>query len=208
MPTLTYRHERLGTERIGDDLRHFRRRLNRAWVRRGSGESILGDRWPYASVIEWGTVKGRLHLHMAVGWWQGSGAVEVCERCATRALRAKRAVPSADAFCVGCAWGHGFVGEPQGDERTDDPRRLASYLSKYASKAFDEGRMPGQQAYRVAEGFQPVPERAGAWSVEDGVDRASVRMGAAPIVEALHETVTGWDGPPVWSMRWEAKEDG
>jgi hypothetical protein len=145
---------------------------------------------------------------MAVGWWIASGAVEVCARCATPALRAKRAIPPADSFCVGCLWGHGFVGEPQEDERTDDPRRLASYLSKYASKAFDEGRMPGQHAYRVAEGFQPAPEHSGAWSVEDAIDRASVRMGAAPSVEALHEVVAGWDGPPVWSMRWEASEGG
>jgi hypothetical protein len=225
MLTLTYRNERVGTELIGGDLLHFRRRLNRAWVDRGAGHStrsdpkcseqpspivpILGERWPYATVIEWGTAKGRLHLHMAVAWWKASGAVEVCERCATPALRAKRAVPAAGAFCVGCLWGHGFVGEPQEDERTDDPRRLASYLSKYASKAFDdERRRPGQHAYRVAEGFQPVPERAGAWSVEDATDRASVRMGAAPTVEALHETVPGWDGPPVWSMRWEVSEGG
>jgi len=225
MLTLTYARERVGTERVGRDLEHFRRRLNRAWVDRGAGSStpspgkcteqpppvvpILGDRWPYAGIIEWGTAKGRLHLHMAVAWWKASGAVEVCERCATPALRAKRAVPAADAFCVGCLWGHGFVGEPQEDERTDDPRRLASYLSKYASKAFDdERRRPGQHAYRVAEGFQPAPERAGAWSVEDATDRASVRMGAAPTVEALHETVPGWDGPPVWSMRWEVSEGG
>jgi hypothetical protein len=225
MLTLTYARERVGTDRVGDDLRHFRRRLNRAWVDRGAGHStrspgkcseqppaivpILGDRWPYGVVIEWGTARGRLHLHMAVAWWKASGAVEVCERCATPALRAKRAVPAADAFCVGCLWGHGFVGSPQEDEVTDDPRQVASYISKYASKSFDgEGRRPGQQAYRVAEGFQPVFERSGAWSVEDAVDRASVRMGAAPAVQPWHEMVSNWDAPPVWGLLWEGRENG
>ena len=223
--TLTYARERRGTESVGDDLRHFKRRLNRAWVDRGAGHltrsprecseqppanvPTLGGRWPYAGIIEWGSAKGRLHLHLGVAWWKDSGAVEVCERCATPALRAKRAVPSADAFCVGCLWAHGFVGAPQEVEGTGDPRRMASYLSKYASKGFgDEGRRPGQHAYRVAEGFLPVPERSGAWSVEDGIQRAGVRMGTAPEVKLLHEVVTGWDAPPVWDLRWEVRESG
>jgi len=160
-------------------------------------------------VIEWGTAKGRLHLHLAVAWWDASGAVEVCERCATPALRAKRAVPSADSFCIACLWGHGFVGAPQEVEGTGDPRRVASYISKYAGKAFDgEGRRPGQQAYRVAENFQPVPERFGAWSVEDAVDRVSVRMGTVPTVQPYHEIVSGWEVPPAWGLRWEGSENG
>jgi hypothetical protein len=85
---------------------------------------------------------------------------------------------------------------------------MASYLSKYASKGFGEGRILGQHAYRVAEGFQPVPERFGAWSVEDGVDRASVRMGATPGVQPWHEMVSSWDAPPVWGLLWEASENG
>jgi hypothetical protein len=142
--TLTYA-DVPSLDEVPRQVEHFWRRWRRAT---GSGirASIL--------VPEWGETTGRLHLHVAIGWWKELGAVEVCGRCALPALEEKRTIPPAGSLCVGCLWGHGFVGAP--DEKVADPHLVARYVSKYLGKDF-RGDVFGRQRYRVARGFQPHP---------------------------------------------------
>lgn len=197
MPTLTYAYAASSVDGVANDVRLFRRKLNRQpWF----AAAYPDGRWPYAWVPEEGSLRKRLHLHMAVGWWDELRCVEVCQRCARAKLREKREVPPAGSHCIGCVWGRGFVGAPS--EGNGDPRKLSAYISKYVSKSFEEGRLAGQR-YRVAEGFQPTPEVHGAGDLADAFRMATVTMGERPMVEALHENVRGWDGPPVWTLRWE-----
>jgi len=144
MMTLTYE-----TEPPLDDVSRHLEHLWRRWCR-ATGREIP----PYVIVPERGPANDRLHLHAGINWWAELGAVEVCDRCARPALRRKRTIPPAGSLCIGCLWGHGFVGAP---ERYDaKPWQLAVYMTKYLAKDMD--RQPfGRQRYRVAKGFQPRP---------------------------------------------------
>lgn len=190
MPTLTYA-ERPNLDRVSDDLRHFWRRFERA-----SGESP----GPYCAVPEWGKKTGRLHLHVGVTWWDRLDAVEVCELCARDALRAKRSdIPAAGSFCIGCLWGHGFVGRA---ESNSTGRQLSGYLSKYLGK--DLAAPMGRWRYRVAQGYAPTCERFDCSSESEAVSVALevVGDGRAPASTWNSDDAEGWHGPHVVAMDW------
>jgi hypothetical protein len=154
MMTLTYETEP-PLDEVSRHLEHFWRRWCRA-----TGRQIP----PYVIVPEWGPANGRLHLHAGINWWAELEAVEVCDCCARPALRCKRTIPPAGCLCVGCLWGHGFVGAP---ERLDAKHwQLSAYLAKYLAKDMDR-QLFGHQRYRVAKGFQPRPTVLRRRSVEE-----------------------------------------
>lgn len=189
MPTLTFAHEPEDEAGIRWAMKEFQRKLRR-----------LGIYGPNVWVTERGKKLGRLHVHYACNWYHELGAVEVCERCALPALRAKRSnLPPAGSLCVGCIWGHGFVGAPT--EAVGDPRGLSAYVSKYAAEDFDLG-VPGRNRYHVSRGDQPPFVYRGADSEE--YLRAVVSSLAGSPVEwlALHEVVDEWRGPNTWVGRW------
>lgn len=193
MPTLTFRFDPLQVSSVHAAMRLFLKRLK-----------YLGIDEAYAWVIERGEENGRLHVHFACRWWARLGAVEVCERCATEGLRKVRSdIPKAGTFCVGCLWGHGFVGAPS--ECIGDPRGVAIYVSKYAAKELGWKKGSGANRYHVPRGYQPPVERFGSRSF----DRALVRLGrvvdlSRAEVTVLHELLAeDWHGPPLWSFRWD-----
>lgn len=201
MPTLTYARPADSVPEISDHLRQFRRRLLRApW---GPSEAF-----PYLWVPERGSEGSqRLHVHMAVGaWYTTAGCVEVCGRCATPALRAKRqgtSLAPAGAPCWGCLWRHGFVGAPS--EGTDDPQALAGYVSKYVGKDLGDDLDAGRQTYRVAEGFRPQPIRLEVDSTAAAGEHLHEWAGDSELsITALHEKYPDWPGPATWTIRWEA----
>lgn len=185
MMTLTYEAEP-SLDEVSPHLEHFWRRWCRA-----TGRQIP----PYVIVPEWGPTKGRLHLHAGINWWAELGAVEVCDCCARPALRSKRTIPPAGCLCVGCLWGHGFVGAP---ERYDaEPWQLAAYLTKYLAKDMD--RQPfGRQRYRVAKGFQPRPTVL-RYRSADGARRGMLMAfgGELPSYTWSSENAQYRDGEPV-----------
>jgi hypothetical protein len=161
MATFTFAGDVPGYESLSDVIDFFWRR----WSRRSGVKP-----GPYVWVPEWGKLTGRLHVHMAVPWWWRLQAVEVCERCALDSLRAVRSdIPSASSFCIGCIWGHGFVGAPK---RNSDGMALSQYLSKYMSKDLGSELSRGQQRYRVAQGYLPSDVKEQSESADEGVSRA------------------------------------
>jgi hypothetical protein len=199
MPTLTYAKAPESVDEISEDVRKFRYRLLRApW---GPSEAF-----PYVWVPETGSqATHRLHAHMAVGrWYLEAGCVEVCQTCATAALRAKRgrSLAPAGSACWGCLWGEGFVGSPS--EGTNDPRALAGYVSKYVGKDLGAEVAAGRHTYRVAEGFRPVPIRLEVQSMAEAGSQLQAWVGPDESfsVEALHEKYEDWRGPATWSIRW------
>jgi hypothetical protein len=204
MPTLTYRHERSDLGQITQDVRLFRYRLMRQ-----SWWPSDDTRWPYLWVPERGKQgTNRLHTHFACEWWERLGCVEVCQRCATKALREKRPDLAGDgAHCVGCVWGHGFVGAPR--EGTGDPAALARYVSGYVGKDLGELVEAGQQPYRVAEGFQPQSERRLVATLAEAGRAVAEGLGveqSALSSVALHQTVQGWEAPPTWAVQMKREE--
>jgi hypothetical protein len=182
---------------VSTDLHDFWRR----W-RRATGESLPA----YVAVPEWGKSSGRLHLHLAVSWWDRLGAVEVCARCARPALRRVRNdIPPAGSFCIGCLWGLGFVGRP--DAGITRPESVSAYCAKYLTKDIDEDgpKVFRRQRYRVGQGFQPEPVRLLAGTVPELVD-AAVRLmgGQAPDWEWRSADVEGFRGPPCWQFGWNS----
>lgn len=195
MVTLTY-GDVPDLDCVSDDLEHFWRRFRRA----------TGERpGPYAAVPEWGKRTRRLHLHVGVTWWERLAAVEVCRGCAREALLAKRSdVAPRGSLCIGCVWGHGFVGRP---ECNADGKGLPGYLSKYLAKDLRSavGGSPfGRQSYRVAQGFQPECERFDVASYDEGraVALDVVGGGSEPVSEWSSEEEPEWSAPPVWTMDW------
>jgi hypothetical protein len=193
------------------------------WKRfeRSTGRS----RGAYCWVPEWGKATHRLHVHMAVDWWGELNCVEVCERCdkfgvldryknhrggVAQDLRNSRT-------CVGCLWGHGFVGRPvsgEGEvESNEDGRGLSKYLSKYLGKDLDVGG--GRQRYRVGEGNQPECIELITETPDEAV---SLAVSSVHCRNALGESlpdqtpimfVPRWDdgyGPPVILLDWLNKE--
>jgi hypothetical protein len=126
-----------------NELHNFFKRFKRA-----TGETP----GPYIIVEEFGKLNGRRHFHAGCDWSARFGAVEVCEVCATPNLRRVRwDIPPAGSLCIGCLWGHGFVGQP----RPSNGRALSQYLSKYLVSDLFGGGALGANRYRVALGFQP-----------------------------------------------------
>jgi hypothetical protein len=194
MLSLTYRSPASSVDQASSDFRHFRYRLLRApW--------FAAETFPYLWVVEWGSQNGRLHLHLAVGeWWDRLGCVEVCARCATAARKKKGPVAPAESACVGCLWGLGFVGRPQGK---GEASAVAHYAAKYLGKSLDDDGLTGRQAYRVGEGFQPEPVRLNGLSWEEAEDRTAELLGVELArLEGfpLHENVDTWEGPPTWTI--------
>lgn len=124
-------------------------RLFELFLRRSVRRGLVPG--PYVWVVEYGSLNGRLHLHVASSW-SLQGFVEVCFKCAGDVLRSKRSLPETSR-CLGCCWGLGFVGAPS-KVGARDPATVSRYLSKYLSKSED---LPsGVHRYRVAKGYQPV----------------------------------------------------
>ena len=67
-----------------------------------------------------------------------------------------------DFFVLRRLWGHGRVRFDKQRKGRDSSRRskarLASYMTKYLVKAFDDVAVRGQHSYEVGEGFQPSSE--------------------------------------------------
>ncbi len=164
-----------------------------------TGES----RGPWVAVPEWGHAEGRLHLHMGVSWWDRLRAVEVCTRCARPALLQIRDDVLSPAQlgsrpCVGCLWGHGFVGRPEVLDAGGDT--LAGYCAKYLAKDF--GVDAGRQRYRVGEGYQPERVQVDCESAAEAWEAAEVLCGGPALSVVSSSEWSGWVGPPVWVMDW------
>jgi hypothetical protein len=129
------------------------------------------------AVPEWGTLNGRLHLHIGIDWWGELNCTEVCERCDRYGVIAKtRRDLRGDELCIGCLWGRGFVGRP---EQNADGRGLSGYLAKYlakdladvkhdphSGKKLDVGVPFGGKRYRASDFAKPTPVRIWTPSLE------------------------------------------
>ena len=191
MPTLTFRHEPESLRGVEAACKDFARKLIRA-----------GIDGPYLWVPERGSKNDRLHVHWLCSWWRRLGAVEVCERCASSGLRKVRSdIPPAGSLCIGCLWGHGFVGAPS--EAVGDPLKAAGYVSKYVSKELVGLVDFGRHRYHVARGHQPEPVRATFWSFQDAYLGLMGHQGNPTDLTALHEVVEDWDAPMTWALRFD-----
>lgn len=187
MVTLTFAGEPPEFDSLSAVMSAFWKRFERATGR---------SRGPYCWVPEWGKKTNRLHVHMAVDWWGELNCVEVCIRCDKYGVlnRFKNDRPRLDQSapgnrtCVGCLWGHGFVGRPVGDDGTqetnEDGRALSKYLSKYLGKDLDVGG--GRQRYRVGEGAQPEAVLVDAESPDEGVSLAMAVMSDTKVTGESH----------------------
>ena len=198
--TYTYRDDRLpGLDRVPKDVEHFWRRWCRA-----TGEKIP----PYVLVPEWGSKRGRLHLHMACEWFRRLGAVEVCERCATANLRVVRAdLAAPGVLCVGCLWGHGFVGRPE--EHVADPDSASAYCAKYLGKDLAVGgpALFGRRRFRTALGYKPEAERFEGLSLDAAYQRMLLAMGGEEYSSTWSSTTESDSKVPVavWTFYWKAE---
>ncbi len=132
-----------------DQIDYMLQKFWQRW-RYKTGESLPA----YFVVPEFGTKYGRLHLHVGIGdWWVRQKWVEVCVECAHANLRAKRFnLAPKGSNCMGCLWGHGFVGAPR---VLGDYAEASAYCSKYLAEDLDHTKVFGRQSYRVAKGFAP-----------------------------------------------------
>jgi len=105
-------------------------------------------------------------------------------------------------------WGHGFVhikllgNLPVGSGVFEEARLAARYLSKYVTKNVGEERVSGLHRYEVAQGFQPEAVPLLGRSVDDLIEQASERMGAAPEYVWRSSEQDGWQGPPAYWLAW------
>ena len=190
MFTQTFKNDPGTASGLDAAVKGFVRRL----VRAGVDE-------PYLWVAEKGSKRGRLHVHFLCEWWDRLQAVEVCDVCAVPNLRKVRAdIPPAGSFCVGCLWGHGYVGRPS--EAVGDPRKAAGYVSKYVGKDLAGLVEAYKNRYHCARGHQPEPMRAGFFSYLDALLALSDHAGEALQGFALHDEVEDWKAPPTWAIRW------
>lgn len=211
MVTFTFAGDVPVFDSLGVVMKNFWRRFERATGR---------SRGPYCWVPEWGKVTGRLHVHMAVPWWDELRCVEVCPRCDRYGVLERFAGHRARVFerlgeaglCVGCVWGLGFVGRADSGEGpvedNSEGRALSRYLSKYLVK--DLGGGGGRQRYRIGEGSRPVPVVVEAESPGQGVVLASEVLscyegGAAASPVMFVPAVEQGFGPPVLLLDWLAK---
>ena len=156
------------------DVADFFRRLRSA---------IHGD-LPYVWVPEWHKTDHGLHVHFAVGRYVPVGVIKT-------------------------AWGRGFVhikllsDLPVGSGSLGQSRLAASYLSKYVTKSFDDGRrIPGLHRYDVAEGFKPRAIGLRGISEQSVIDEASRLMGSQPIKYWSSRDVEDWKAPPALWLAW------
>ncbi len=173
----------------------------RRWCRR-TGEPVPA----YVVVPEWGKRSDRLHLHMAADWWRRLGAVEVCDRCARPALRrVRRDIPPAGSFCIGCLWGHGFVGRPEED--ITRPESVAAYCAKYVSKDLEEGghlRL-GAHRFRTAKGYAPEAVKLEGSSFPELYDAVVSMMGGEePAWRWNSADADDFKGPPTVVLGWDS----
>jgi hypothetical protein len=173
---------------LDDVMRNFRARFDRAACR-----SFNPSVW----VPEWGKETNRLHIHAAVDWWCELNCTEVCSKCARANLVAKRSdIPRVgEKFCIGCLWGHGFVGRPDVSDNSDG-RGLSSYLSKYLGKGFDDGNFGGKTRYRMSRGLRPVSQ---SFSADDEI------AGVVALQEIL---AFDGDGFRLYDSRLDLDDDG
>jgi hypothetical protein len=130
---------------------------------------------------------GHIHVHAAMSYGKGD------ERRTRRLAR---------------LWGHGFVDEGQARQsrpgRNERARATARYVVKYATKAIEGAELdPGEHAYEVAQGFQPVmvrisaATRALAWA-----ELVRAQGGEVPAYEWDSGDTEDWTGPPVGFLSW------
>lgn len=174
--TLTYRGEGCHDPRVvRAHVGEFFRKLR---------TELGGKAFPYAWVPEWHKTDHGLHLHFAVGQYIPRAKIET-------------------------AWGRGFVhikqlGHlPVGSDVIDEARHAAGYLSKYATKDFDNATRPiGLHRFDVAQGFLPDRIRLTGRTAEDLIDQASDLLGAPMIRYWNSETVEDWRGAPAIWAQW------
>lgn len=151
------------------------------FVRRLRGH--VGEALPYAWVPEWHPGGHGLHVHMAVGRYVPRRVVEE-------------------------AWGHGFIkikligNLADGSGGRAEARIAGGYLAKYASKDFDQARVPGLHRYEVAQGFQPEEVLVFGTSSQEVIERASEYLGAAPERVWISSVSEGWRVPPACWAQW------
>lgn len=128
MWTLTYAVKCWDRSECVEDVHDFVRR----W------REFEGRPFPYVYVIE-EHQDGSFHVHFAV-----------------------RHDHFTDFFVLRRLWGHGRVRFDKQRKGRDKSRRskvrLASYMTKYLTKAFDDVSVSGQHSYEVGQGFQPGSE--------------------------------------------------
>lgn len=182
----TFTFAELPTGDVGRLLENFLKRLRRVF------SEVPG---PYVFVEELGGKFFRLHLHCGADWGRRFGAVEVCEVCARPALRAKRRdIPPAGSLCLGCLWGHGFVGRPD----AGDSVGLSSYLGKYLVKDVgDLSGVIGKQRYRVAKGFVPDPPALFECASVEVAKELVLELTGGELLEYWDSEASGLDMPRV-----------
>jgi hypothetical protein len=130
---------------------------------------------------------GHVHVHAAMSYGKGD------ERRTRRLAR---------------LWGHGFVDEGEAHQsrpgRNERARATARYVVKYATKSIEAAELdPGEHAYEVAQGFQPVTvrifaaSRARAWA-----ELVRCQGGEVPAYEWDSGDSEDWTGPPVGFLSW------
>jgi hypothetical protein len=106
------------------------------------------------------------------------------------------------------AWGHGFIkikligNLADGSGGRAEARIAGGYLAKYASKDFDQARVPGLHRYEVAQGFQPEEVLVFGTSSQEVIERASEYLGAAPERVWISSVSEGWRVPPACWAQW------
>ena len=75
-------------------------------------------------------------------------------------------------------------------------------LAKYVTKNVGEERVAGLHRYEVAQGFQPEAVPCLGRSIDELVEQASERMGAAPEYVWRSSEQEGWQGPPAYWLAW------
>lgn len=88
--------------------------------------------------------------------------------------------------------------------RNERARATARYVVKYATKSIEAAELdPGEHAYEVAQGFQPVmvrvsaATRALAWA-----ELVRCQGGEVPAYEWDSGDSEEWTGPPVGFLSW------
>jgi len=171
--SLTQARQDHDREAVRRDVQRFIRRLHRH----------LGRAIPYLYVLE--THKsGAWHVHIALPCW-------IHHRDLAR------------------IWGHGLVwvtdhGKRARKKRVMDRegqgmRRVAGYVAKYVSKAYEAG--DGRQGYGVAEGHQPPSVLVWALTEREVRDLIDGMAAHELVVFDLTE-LDGYEGPPAYWARW------
>jgi hypothetical protein len=101
-------------------------------------------------------------------------------------------------------WGRGFVDARKLRTKRgggEDARQAARYLAKYATK--EAAAAPGEHAYEVAQGHQPVAVRVRAWeSHQLWRELVGAMGGEVPSYEWDSQGEADWRGPPVRFVSW------